>query len=66
MHILIGQAPQGAQEADQQEAFFAVDPWGSTWACRERGRTTTMSQLDRKTAKGEQMQDIHEHQGIDP
>src|SRR5262249_47504184 len=38
VHVLIGQPPQGAQQSDEQERFFAVGPLGSSWPFWQWGR----------------------------
>ncbi|HWS84373.1 MAG TPA: hypothetical protein VN207_08955 [Ktedonobacteraceae bacterium] len=59
VHVLIRQAPQGPQQADQEQALFTVDAWSPAWTFRQRGWTPTMSQMNSKMTQGEEMQGFH-------
>src|SRR5258708_6558931 len=56
VHILIRQAPQGTQQADEQQALLAIRSWRTSWTGGQGRRATTMSDANGKMTEGEQMQ----------
>src|SRR5262249_1765837 len=66
MHVLVGQAPQRAQQREQQQRLLGVDPWPPSRSRRQR-RWTAMAagEPHRQAAQREQMQAGNERQRIE-
>src|SRR5436309_9546437 len=64
MPVLIGEAPQGTQETDQEQALLTVGAWSSAGPSRQGRRTATVGQTNGQPAKGEQMQRRDQRQRI--
>src|SRR5258706_2762463 len=63
-HILIRKPPQGTQKRNEEQRLFAVRARRASRSCRQRGRTSVMSQAYGETAQGDQVQGVHQGQGI--
>ncbi len=47
VQVLIGEAPQGAQEREQQQRFLGVASGATAWTRRQRRRTAPVSEAYR-------------------
>lgn len=65
VQVLIGEAPERPQQAQQQQGFLRVAARTPAGTGRQRGRTAPVGQLNGEPTQREQMQAIDEREGVD-
>jgi len=59
------EAPERAQQRDQQHRLLRIAARGTAWSCRQGRRDQAVGLLDRQATQREQMQTCHEREGVD-
>ena len=64
MQILVRQAPQGAQQRQQQDGFLAIAAWPPAGTRRERGWAAVLGPVHGQPAQGQEAQSGDERESI--
>ncbi|HET8905659.1 MAG TPA: hypothetical protein VFN11_01705 [Ktedonobacterales bacterium] len=65
MQVLIRQAPERAQQCQQEERFLVISAWSSTGTRWQQGWAAVSGDLNSQPAQGEQMQPGHNGKRIE-